>query len=116
MFDLLDLTGLYKPRALLTLEGVCFAAGDVLLRLGRLSGGARALGFLLELEVPADDVSALDALTPAVGAAVASLSGAFRALEVPHVDFGLPEEPGRRHRAAAFTLAAQTLRSLDTTA
>lgn len=117
MFDLLDLTGLYKPRALLTMEGVCFAAGGVQVRLGRLSGGARALGFLLELEAPPDADTALDALVVAVSEAVASLAGSFRALNAPFADFGLPAVPDSgRHRAVAFTLAAQTLRSMDTMA
>ena len=110
--QILDRTGLYRPRLVLAFDGYVYNVGDFVLRLGRATTAGRTYGPLLEVEYrpvasPLLAAQPLAEMFASINRAISSLEGCFVAVDEPRfTDFGLSlEEHTNRHNALALVYA-----------
>ena len=122
--QILDRTGLYRPRLVLAFDGYVYNVGDFVLRLGRATTTGRTYGPLLEVEYRPVSSLLLAAqpiaeMFASINRAISSLEGSFFAVDEPRLaDYGLSlEEHTNRHNALALVYAVgATMARRDTSA
>ena len=110
--QILDRTGLYRPRLVLAFDGYVYTVGDFVLRLGRATTTGRTYGPLLEVEYrpvssPLLAAQPIAEMFATINRAISGLEGSFVAVdEPPLADYGLSlEEHTGRHNALALVYA-----------
>ena len=114
--QILDRTGLYRPRLVLGFEGYVYSVGDFVLRLGRAVTAGRTYGPLLEVvyrpvSSPRLAAQPLAEMFASVQRAVSGLDGGFVVVDEPRLaEYGLSvEEHSGRHSALLLVYAVAAL-------
>ena len=114
--QILDRTGLYRPRLVLGFDGFVYSVGDFVLRMGRAVTAGRTYGPLLEVEYrpvqsPRLAAQPLAEMFASIQRAVSGLDGTFVAVDEPRfADYGLSlEEHTGRHSALLLVYAVAAL-------
>ena len=114
--QILDRTGLYRPRLVLGFDGYVYSVGDFVLRLGRATTAGRTYGPLLEVEYrpvssPLLAAQPLAEMFASIHRAVTDLDGGFVAVDEPRLaDYGLSlEEHTGRHSALSLVYAVAAM-------
>ena len=114
--QILDRTGLYRPRFVLGFDGFIFSVGDFVLRLGRATTAGRVYGPLLEVEyrpVSSPQLAAqpMAEMFASIHRAVSGLDGGFVVVDEPRLaDYGLSaQEHTGRHSALSLVYAVAAM-------